>query len=146
MVSSVNVNEAGEGFPGAPVSLATIVCCPSASPVGVKVHAPPLLAVTVVEIGLPSTVKETTAFAMPVPTSLGLLVTWSLDDAPVSLSRRSVTFAVGVWIATCATDVCHQPLATYSFDNQKEFGSLGSAVAEELVPQRWTFPPSPLAR
>ena len=36
----------------------------------------------------------------PVPTSLGLLVTWSLDDAPVSLSRRSVTFAVGVWIAS----------------------------------------------
>jgi hypothetical protein len=68
----------------------------------------------------------------------------SVEDWPLVMlvgpaEREAVGMAVPPPIATCATAVCHQALATYSPDNQNEFGLLGSTTAEELRPQRWSL-------
>src|SRR4029077_8615011 len=74
VLSSMNVSDAGPALPAASVSLAMTVCLPSARPVGVNTQLPLPLAVTVVAIGVPSTVKLTTAFASPDPVNVGSLV------------------------------------------------------------------------
>ena len=67
--------------------------------------------------------------------STGVTVIPSGTDPPaVTFNDALPIVSVGtsaVSIATWATDVCHQPLATYSFDIQNELGLLGSTVAEE---------------
>ena len=78
-------------LPKASVWLATMVCAPSVSPLGVNDHAPWALAVTVVAIGVPSMVKCTTVLARPVPLSASLAVIWSVADEPVSNVSASVT-------------------------------------------------------
>ena len=72
VVSSVKLSEAVPVLPNVSVWLATMVCGPSASPLGVNDHAPWALAVTVVATGLPSSVKCTTVLARPVPLSASL--------------------------------------------------------------------------
>jgi len=52
-------------LPNVSVWLATMVCGPSASPLGVNDHAPCALAVAVAATGLPSIVKCTTVLARP---------------------------------------------------------------------------------
>ena len=91
VVSSVKVSEALPVLPKLSVWLATMVCDPSASPLGVNVHTPWALVVAVAVMGLPSTVKCTTALARPVPLSASLEVMWSLADEPVSNASTSVT-------------------------------------------------------
>src|SRR5262245_34175947 len=70
------------------------------------------------------------------------------SPAPLVIPVPEVAIDVTVgapmsWIATWATEVCHQPFATYSFDSQNEFGLFGSTIVEELRPQRCTLDPSP---
>ena len=52
---------------------------------------PKASAVTVAASGVPSIVKWTVALASPEPASAGLLVTLSVLEMPVSLTRLSVT-------------------------------------------------------
>ena len=91
MVSSVKLSAAVPVLPKPSVWLATMVCAPSANPVGVNDHAPWVSAVAVATIGLPSIVKCTTVLARPVPLSASLEVMWSMLEAPVSNVRISVT-------------------------------------------------------
>ena len=67
--------------------------------------------------------------------STGVTVIPSGTDPPaVTFNDALPIVSVGtsaVSIATWATDVCHQLLATYSFESQNELGLLGSTVAEE---------------
>ena len=91
-VSSVKMREAVPLLPAASVSLATIVWLPSAKLVGVNVHTPLALAVSLVPaIARPSTVKCTTAFGSPEPVSVSFEVILSVDDDPVSCARLSFT-------------------------------------------------------
>ena len=91
LVSSVKVSVALPMLPKLSVWLATMVCEPSASPLGVNDQFPWPLAVAVVAIGLPSIVKCTTVLARPVPLSASLEVIWSLFEDPVSNASISVT-------------------------------------------------------
>jgi hypothetical protein len=75
----------------ASVSLATTVWLPSAKPVGVKLQCPLASAVAVAAIGVPSTVKCTTALASPEPDSAGSEVILSVADVPLSSARLTVT-------------------------------------------------------
>ena len=90
-VSSVKLSEAEPVLPKVSVWLATMVCGPSASPVGVNDQAPLALAVTVVAMAVPSMVKLTTVLASPVPLTASLEVMWSLAELPVSMLSASVT-------------------------------------------------------
>ena len=91
VVSSVKLSVAVPGLPKLSVWLATMVCGPSASPLGVNDHAPWASAVTVATIGLPSIVKCTTVLARPVPVNASFEVMRSIADDPVSIVRLSVT-------------------------------------------------------
>src|SRR4030088_115330 len=72
--ASVKLSEAGPLVANVSVWLATMVCGPSASPLGVNDHAPCAVAVAVAATGLPSIVKCTTVLARPVPLSASLAV------------------------------------------------------------------------
>src|SRR5918994_6201862 len=95
VVSSRKATDAVPVAPPALVSLATIVCAPSASPPAVNDQTPLASAVAVAAIGLPSTVKCTTAPATAVPRSVGSEVIRSADDAPVSFESPAVTMGGG---------------------------------------------------
>ena len=96
VVSSVKVSEAEPVLPAELISLATMVCDPSNKPLGVNVQLPLLLAVAVLAIALPSTVKCTTALGSPEPVSASFDVILSEDDEPVSLTKLAVTCGAGV--------------------------------------------------
>ena len=72
------------------VWLATIVCTPSARPLGVNDHAPLASVITVEAVGVPSIVKYTAVLARPVPLSASFEVMLSLGDVPA----LKVSFAV----------------------------------------------------
>jgi hypothetical protein len=91
VVSSVKLSEAVPVLPEASVWLATIVCTPSARPPGVKDHFPSASAITVVAIGLPSTVKFTAVLARPVPLSAALFEMMMSVDGPVLRASLAVT-------------------------------------------------------
>src|SRR5262249_9377710 len=91
VVSNVKVSEAVPVLPAPLVSLAMMVCWPSARPVSVNVHAPLLSAVAVVLIAVPSTVKLITAFGSAPPVRVGSDVSLSVGNEPVSFLRASVT-------------------------------------------------------
>src|ERR1700744_856883 len=91
VVSSVKLSEALPMLPNASVWLATIVCVPSANPLGVNDQFPSASVVAVAVIAVPSTVKCTSVLARPVPLSASLEVMWSAADNPVSNVRLSVT-------------------------------------------------------
>ena len=95
VVSSVNVNEAVPVRPAELVSLATTVCDPSASPVGVNDHTPVALAVTVPSVFDPSVIL-TLAFGSAEPVKASFEVILSVDDTPVSLAREIVTTGADV--------------------------------------------------
>src|SRR6266576_1516696 len=99
-----------------------------------------------VSVGVPPVVLTVTA-ALKLTVSVTTLPALR-SPPPLAMPVPEGTIEVGAvpprfWIAIRATDVCHQPLATYSFDIQNEFGLLGSTVADELTPQRCTLDPSP---
>ena len=113
VVSSVKLSEAVPVLPKASVWLATMVCAPSASPLGVNDQAPCASAVTVVAMALPSMVKCTTVLASPVPLSASLEVIWPLADEPVSMVKASVTVgAVVLRVKTTALEVRMLPAAS----------------------------------
>src|SRR5882762_5921010 len=115
VVSSVNVSDAVPVLPNVSVWLATMVCTPSASPLGVNDHAPWALAVTVVAIGVPSIVKCTTVLARPLPVSASLEVMPSVLEAPVSNARLSLTVgAVVLSVKTTGVLVPVLPAASVS--------------------------------
>ena len=91
MVSRVKFNDAEPVLPKLSVWLATMVCAPLASPLGVNDQAPCASEVTVVALTTPSMVNCTSVLASPVPVSAGLVVTWSVAEEPVSETRASVT-------------------------------------------------------
>jgi hypothetical protein len=101
LVSRVKVKGAVP-VPPALVSLATIVCGPSPSPVGVKVQAPLASAVVVAAIWMPSIVKCTTAFGSPESVRVGSLVSLS-PAVPVLFFRLSVMTGGGVTVALTIT-------------------------------------------
>src|SRR5258706_508714 len=100
----------------------------------VSVGAPPVVLTVTASLKLTVSVTTWPVFRSPLP-----LVT----PVPEVAIEETVGAVTGFSIATWATAVCHQPLATYSLDIQNEFGLLGSTVAEELRPQRWTLDPLP---
>src|ERR1700682_4101012 len=115
VVSSVKVSDAVPVLPNVSVWLATMVCAPSARPLGVNDHAPWAVAVTVLAIGLPSIVKCTTVLARPVPVSASLEVMRSVLEAPVSNARLSVTVgAVVLSVKTTGVLVPVLPAASVS--------------------------------
>ena len=91
VVSSMKLSEAAPVLPKASVWLATIVCTPSARPLGVKDHTPLASATTVVGIGLPSTVKFTAVLARPVPLIVALFEVMISVDVPVLNASLAVT-------------------------------------------------------
>src|ERR1700761_4731955 len=125
VVSSVKLSEAVPMLPNASVWLATTVCVPSASPLGVNDQFPSASVVAVAVIAVPSTVKCTALLAKPVPLNASLEVMWSAADKPVSNVRLSVTVGpvsatvtvrlAAVWLplasVTCAVIVA-TPLAS----------------------------------
>src|SRR5689334_22460570 len=64
---------------------------PSARPAGVKDHAPLASAVVVAAMGLPSTVKLTTAFGAAVPLIVALFAMKKSADVPVLNVRFAVS-------------------------------------------------------
>ena len=102
VVASVKVNDAVPVLPAESVSLATIVCAPCARPVGVNDQAPLAFAVVVPRTVAPS-VSVTTALGSPVPLSVGFEVTPSVDEAPVSTDKVSVTAGAIVSTVTFKT-------------------------------------------
>jgi hypothetical protein len=104
-VSSVKESDAVPVGPAALVWLATMVCVPSARPVGVNDHTPLASAFAVAAIEQPSIVKPTTALASAVPTRAGLALMRSLREAPVSLARRSVTMGGAAVVSIFRTPV-----------------------------------------
>src|SRR5436190_294477 len=95
-VSSVKVSEVEPMLPATSVWLATTVCWPSASPVGVNDQLPLASAVAVVLVALPSTVNFTVEFAAAVPEIVAFDVILSVADAPVSLASFDVTVGAAV--------------------------------------------------
>ena len=89
-VSSVKLTLAVP-VPPALVSLATMVCCPSARPVGVNDQAPFALAVAVAAIAVPSTVNLTVELGSAVPVRVAVEVILSVAELPVSLASPAVT-------------------------------------------------------
>ena len=88
----MKLSEAVPTLPAASVSLATIVCVPSVSEVGVKLHVPPSSAVAVPRTVVPS-VSVTIALASPEPVSVPTLVILSEGEEPLSVPSASVTLA-----------------------------------------------------
>ena len=86
----MKVSDAVPILPAVSVSLATTVCVPWASDVGVKLHVPLPFAVAVPRIVVPS-VSVTTALASPEPVSVSTLVMWSESEMPLSVPSTSVT-------------------------------------------------------
>ena len=101
MVSSVNVTLAVP-VPPALVSLATMVCWPSARPVGVNDQAPLALAVAVAATAVPSTVNFTVEFGSAVPLRVALEVIVSVEELPVSLVKAAGTVGAGVGLVVVA--------------------------------------------
>src|SRR5882672_12464832 len=97
-VSSVKLSEAVPVLPNVSVWLATMVCGPSASPVGVNDHAPWASAVAVAAIALPSIVKFTTVLARPVPLSAAFEVMLPLADDAASPAVTVGTLVAGTGI------------------------------------------------
>ena len=98
-----------------------------------KVAAPPSLRVSV---GVPPVVLTVTA-ALKLTVSVTAWPAFRSPLPPVipvpelAIEEIAGEVAAGPWIVTLATDVCHQLLATYSFESQNELRLLGSTVAEE---------------
>src|SRR5690242_18649157 len=90
-VSSVKLSVVVAVTPAALLSLTTIVCAPSASPVGVNVQLPLLSALAVAAIAVPSTVKCTVASESVVPVSVALEVMPSVAKTPVSATSIAET-------------------------------------------------------
>src|SRR5262249_57306214 len=93
-VSSVKLSEVEPVTPPALVSLATTVCVPS-DRLGENDQAPLELAVAVLEIDAPSTVKWITALGSALPLKAALAVILSVTQPPLSLTRFSVTLGAG---------------------------------------------------
>ena len=91
----MKVSDAVPILPAVSVSLATTVCVPWASEVGVKLHVPDPFAVAVPRIAVPS-VSVTTALASPEPVSVSTLVMRSEFELPLSVPSASVTLAATV--------------------------------------------------
>ena len=109
----MKLSEAVPVLPKLSVWLATMVWAPSASPLGVNDQPPCALAVTVVAMALPSTVKCTTVLASPVPLSASFEVIWPVADEPVSIVRASVTVgAVVLRVKTTGLEVRMLPAAS----------------------------------
>jgi hypothetical protein len=73
--------------------------------------------------------------------STGATRTPNGTDPPAStVSAVLLSISAGgsgaVLISTWAVAVCHQPLATYSFESQNPCELAGSAIVVELMPQR----------
>ena len=90
VVSSVKLSDAVPVLPNESVWLATIVCDPSDSPVGVNDQTPAPFAVVVPRTVAPS-LSVTSVLAAPDPVSASFEVMLSLADKPVSVVRRSIT-------------------------------------------------------
>ena len=88
----MKLSEAVPTLPAASVSLATTVCVPWASEVGVKLHVPLPFAVVVPRMVVPS-FSVTTALASPEPASVSTLVILSEGEEPLSVPSASVTLA-----------------------------------------------------
>src|ERR1700745_1168768 len=90
VVSNVNDKVAVPVLPDPSVSLATIVCAPSDKPTGVKVQTPLAFAIVVPSVVDPSW-RAPTPLEFPEPVSVPFEVIESVDEAPVSWARLSVT-------------------------------------------------------
>jgi hypothetical protein len=97
VVSNVNVSEAVPVLPARSVSLTTMVCTPSTKLPGVNTQMPPLSAVVVPSVVVPS-LSVTNAFGSPAPVNSSFEVILSVDDEPASLNKRSV--GVGLLVSS----------------------------------------------
>src|SRR5689334_5388709 len=94
VLSSVKLSVVVPLLPGLPARVAASVYAPSASPVGVKLHAPVLSVIAVPSTMLPILIV-TNVLGLPVPLIAGFEVILSLAELPVSETRAIVTpFAI----------------------------------------------------